>query len=332
MTIEENVPLAPLTTFKLGGAARFFARVSTVSELQEALAFAQANHARAFVLGGGSNMLVRDEGFAGLVIHILLSGVEQTETGYIAAAGENWDALCAQAVADGRWGIENLSGIPGTLGGACVQNIGAYGAALSEVVSWVEALDTHTGALVRLSRAECAFGYRTSIFKQQEGRYVVLRAALELSRDPRPNLAYKDLSTLFDGRTPTLADIRTDVLAIRAAKFPSLEEEGTAGSFFLNPVVSEPEAKALGSRYLGMPLFAMPETSNIKVPLGWLLDRVLNLKGAHVGGARLFERQALVIAASRTATASEVLALRDLVKKEVKEKIGIDICEEVKIL
>lgn len=330
--IEENAPLAPYTTFRLGGPGRYFVSVTTLEELTVALDFARAENKRTFILGGGGNVLVRDTGFDGLVVKIECAGVERTEEGYVAAAGESWDALVARAVGDGLWGLENLSDIPGSVGGACVQNIGAYGAALSQVLEWVEAYDTERSEVVRLTNVQCRFGYRSSIFKREPGRYVVLRARLALSQEPRPNLGYKDLAGRFEGRSPALGDIRQAVLAIRAEKFPDVAQEGTAGSFFLNPVLPRAEAEALKARYPEMPLFAMPETREYKVPLGWLLDHVLHLKGFAMGGARLFEKQALVIVAARGARASDVLALRDAVKKIVREKIHLEIQEEVTIL
>jgi len=332
MDIEKDVPLAPLTTFRFGGPARFFVFVSSIDELRGALAFANEKKLKTFILGGGSNVLVADEGFDGLVIKIELAGVERQQNILIAAAGESWDGLVARAVSDGLWGIENLSGIPGTVGGAVVQNIGAYGAALSQTLMWVEAFDTTNESTVTLHKEDLHFGYRASVFKEEDGRYVVLRAAFELSPTPAPNLAYKDLALLFAAAQPSLSDIRTVVLNIRAGKFPDLSKEGTAGSFFLNPVVPAVQAAALQKRYPEMPLFAMPETSDIKVPLGWILDHVLNLRGFTLGNARLFEKQALVIAASRDARASDVRALSEKIKKEVKEKIGIEIKEEVKQL
>lgn len=330
--IEEHVPLAPYTTFRLGGPGRFFARVSTLNALQEALAFAQQKKLKVFYLGGGSNVLVPDAGFDGLVVKIEFAALERTERGYVAAAGELWDTLVARAVADGLWGLENLSGIPGTVGGAVVQNIGAYGAALSQTLAWVEAFDTQNNKVVTIDTAGCAFGYRDSIFKQQKGRYVVLRAAVTLSPEPQPNVSYADLAARFATAEPSLAAIREAVLAIRADKFPNLALEGTAGSFFLNPTVPAAQAHELAARYRGMPLFAMPETAAVKVPLGWILDKVLNLRGYSRGGARLYERQALVIAASQSATAHDVRALCEAVKKEVEAKTNLKIKEEVTML
>lgn len=336
MEILENVSLSPFTTFQIGGPAAYLISARSIEDLQAGLTFAKEKKLKVFILGGGSNVLIPDKGFDGLVIKIELEGIEIEEEKegkrvVTAAAGEGWDTLVEKTCAEDLWGLENLSGIPGTVGGAVVQNIGAYGAALSEALRWVEVLDATTGEVKRLSNAECAFEYRDSIFKHSP-HLVVLRAAVRLSTAPKPNTSYKDLAKLFDDSSIDIQALRGAVLSIRKGKFPDLSLEGTAGSFFKNPIVSSAEAKQLKEKYPEMPLFAMPETSGIKVPLAWLLDNVLALKGAKVGGARLFEKQPLVIAAERNAKSRDVQALAEKVKTEVKEKINIKIEEEVKIL
>src|SRR3989338_4218634 len=200
MVIEENVPLAPLTTFFIGGPARYFVRVKTIEELKQSLDYARDQNLATLILGGGSNVLVSDAGFDGLVIKIEMAGVERLPAGkagdgdtLIAEAGESWDRLVERAVAGGLWGIENLSGIPGTAGAAPVQNIGAYGAEVKDTLLWVEAFDTKSGAVVRLQNSECGFGYRTSRFKKEPGQFVVLRAAFRLNKNGTPNASYKDL-------------------------------------------------------------------------------------------------------------------------------------------
>jgi UDP-N-acetylmuramate dehydrogenase len=332
MQIEEHIPLAPLTTFQIGGPARFFARATSAAEVAEAFAFAKEKNIKIFILGGGSNVLIDDNGFDGLVLKVELAGVEERGSTFIAAAGENWDALVERAVNKNLWGIENLSGIPGTVGGAVAQNIGAYGQALSQTLAWVEVFDTQSGTVERLPTQELELGYRGSLFKQQEGRYVVLKAALELSATVAPNTAYKDLAARFSGTNPTIKEIRQAVLEIRATKFPDLRVEGTAGSFFKNPIVTEEEAKKLQSEYPELPTFAMPETSGVKVPLAWLFDHALNLRGAHVGGARLYEKQLLVVAAARNTSSQDVRTLAEKVAAEVKNKFDITIEPEVKIV
>ncbi|HVZ76256.1 MAG TPA: UDP-N-acetylmuramate dehydrogenase [Candidatus Paceibacterota bacterium] len=329
MELTEHIPLAPFTTFGIGGPARYFARAKDISQLQEALAFAKERNLKVFFLGGGSNLLVSDEGFDGLIIKIELAGVEQEGDTIIAAAGEGWDALVLRATQAELWGVENLSGIPGTVGGAVVQNIGAYGASLSQTLAWTEVFDTTTNTLKRLSNNDCRFGYRDSVFKKESGRYVVLRAALALERDSAPNISYKDLAARFDGSSASLPQIRAAVLEIRKNKFPDLAVEGTAGSYFKNPLMPRAEALKLQEKYPDMPVFDLPESSNIKIPLAWLLDRVLNLRGYRVGSARLFEKQPLVIVADNNSRASDVKRLASDVREKIRAEFGVIVEPEV---
>jgi UDP-N-acetylmuramate dehydrogenase len=327
MIIEEQVPLAPLTTFKIGGPARYLARAQNVQEINEILSFAKERTFQVLILGGGSNVLIGDEGFDGVVLKLELKGVVQEGETLIAAAGEGWDTLVERAIAEGLWGIENLSGIPGSVGASPVQNIGAYGAELKDVLDWVEVLDRESGAVVKLTKGECGFGYRTSQFKREQDRYVVLRVALRLHKSGTPNDSYRDLADMAGS---TLPQIRNKVLAVRREKFPDLSKEGTAGSFFLNPVISAEQAAALSARYPGMPQY--PAESGVKISLAWLLDKALKLKGMREGGARLFEKQPLVIAAERDSKAHSVRTLAHKIKNLVKEKLQIEIEEEVRII
>jgi UDP-N-acetylmuramate dehydrogenase len=303
MEIQEGIPLAPFTTFGIGGPATYFARTQSVSDLYEALEFAEEKSLKIFILGGGSNILLPDEGFDGLVLKIEIPGIESVHEDnsvlMVIGAGESWDETVAESIKQNLWGIENLSGIPGTVGGAAVQNIGAYGASLSQTLEWVEVLDILEKKTKTLTKEACRFGYRDSIFKQETGRYVVLHVALQLSTTPQPNLAYKDLSERFKATAPSLAEIRKAVLLIRAGKFPDLAVEGTAGSFFKNPIVSASEAKKLQEKYPAMPVFSLPESTNIKIPLGWILDHVLGMRGFTNGPVRLYENQALVVVAQK---------------------------------
>src|SRR3989338_144527 len=340
MRIEENVPLAPHTTFRLGGPARHFARVKNLEELRQSLDYARDQNLATLFLGGGSNLLIGDAGFDGLVIKIEITGVESLPANtagegglLVAGAGESWDALVARAVKDGWWGLENLSGIPGTVGAAPVQNIGAYGAEVRDTLAWVEVLDRKSGEVVRLQNAACGFGYRTSIFKRlpaQAGepqRYVVLRAAFALTKDGTPNASYKDLAGIA---RLNLAQIRAKVLEVRSQKFPDLSVEGTAGSFFLNPVVSGQKAAELLEKYPGLPTFAAEKGR--KGSLAGLLGNVWHAKGRGGGGARLYERQPLVIVAGFGASARDVTALKEKIKKEVQEKLDITLEEEVRVV
>lgn len=336
MTIQEHVPLAPLTTFNIGGTARYFMHVQDMRMLREALTFAQEKRLPTFFLGGGSNVLFDDTDFDGLVIHIGIRGVkEEDDSILIAGAGESWDELVAYAVRQDMWGIENLSGIPGTVGGAVVQNIGAYGAALSQVLEWVDVYNTQAQAHVRLTKDEYASGYRDSIFKRTPGRYVVVGVAIQLSANSTADVSYKDLAGRFAGAMPSLGEVREAVLDIRRAKFPDLAVEGTAGSFFKNPIVSPKEAQALKSRYPKVPLFSVPESDGVKVPLGWFLDYrngVMDMRTMHVGGARLYEKQFLVVAARRGTTARDVRELAHAVQEKVFAQLNLKIEPEVCIV
>jgi UDP-N-acetylmuramate dehydrogenase len=334
MDIQENVLLAPLTTFQIGGPARYLVVAQTVEDIKAALKLAKEKTLPIFILGGGSNLLVSDEGFPGVVIKIELHGVEVEGSTVLAAAGEGWDALVARACNEKLWGLENLSGIPGTVGGAVVQNIGAYGAALSETLLWVEVLDTESGEVKKLFNLECAFDYRDSIFKH-ESQYVVLRAAFELSVAPIPNVSYKDLSVLFADSSLDIQAICDAVVLIRKGKFPDLQVEGTAGSFFKNPILSLNEANELKTQFPLLPIFPMPETTGVKVPLAWFLDSkngALNLQNVSEGGARLYEKQPLVIVVKRNTHASDVKKLSQSVILEVKQALNIEIEAEVKVL
>ncbi len=345
MEIGENVPLAPFSTFHIGGPARYFARVESVADLKKALdlpagkaGFARDKHLPTLILGGGSNTLFADEGFDGLVIKIEIKGIEVEEQNkeevlLIAGAGESWDDLVARAVDEKLWGLENLSGIPGTVGGAVVGNIGAYGAALSQTLTWAEIFDRESGEVTKINNAECAFGYRDSFFKKNSEKYIVLRAAFILSRSSKPDLSYKDLALRFGSEENTeISFIRKAVLEIREGKFPDLSREGTAGSFFKNPILPRVEADQLRRRFPDMPLFSMPEAEGVKVPLAWLLDHALSMKGLQMGRVRLFEKQPLVIVAENNCTAREVRDLAEHVSKKVFETFGIELEPEVKII
>lgn len=337
MIVREHVPLANLTTFRTGGPARFLLDAYSVAQVRDAEAFANGRSLPLLLLGGGSNLLAPDAPLEAVVLRLQARTVAFVEDGDARAiasadAGASWDGLVRAATGRGYWGLENLSGIPGTVGGAVVQNIGAYGAALSDALISVDAYDRTRGETRVFSRGACAFGYRTSLFKRERGNLIVLRARLALSRIPRPNLAYRDLAERVGGEgAPDLLKIRAAVLAIRAGKFPDLARYGTAGSFFLNPVLPEREAVSIAARFPGMPTFALPE-GGVKVPAAWLLDYrhgVLDLRGARAGGAFVWERQPLVLAAERGATSADVRALAHAISARVHDATGIALTREV---
>jgi len=335
MNLTSDAPLAPLTTLGVGGAARFFIEAKDEKEIEEAIAFAKEQNLPLFVLGNGSNVLVPDTGIEGVVVKMAIAGVMCENEGesavLTAGAGTPWEEVVDAASGHNLFGIENLAGIPGTVGGAAVQNIGAYGAELAAVFAYAECIDAVTGERSRVGRNEAAFGYRTSFFKKHR-ELVVVRVALCLSKKRTPNLAYPDLARAQENGVPleTPAEIASAIRAIRAEKFPYAPNEGTAGSFFKNPVVSSACADALAARFPGLPLFPQGERE-MKLPLSWLLDHALALKGFARGKVRLYEQQPLVIVARRGATAVEVEAFADEIAERVYKATGIIIDREVEL-
>lgn len=335
MTIETHVSLAPYTTFKIGGKADFFCRVSSGNELQEALRFAHEKQIPFFVLGGGSNVLIADEGYGGLVIKNEIKGFVEQERGdtvlITVGAGEWWDDVVSKTVTLGLWGLENLSLIPGTVGASPVQNIGAYGVEVMNVIDSVSAVHGVTGEEKIFTNAECGFAYRTSIFKKTEyKKYIITSVTFALSRIPRPILSYKDVKEFFATKNivaPSQREIREAVIAIRTQKFPDLSAVGTAGSFWKNPIISDELYGSLGTQHRDMPAF--PSPVGVKVSLAWILDHVCHLKGYALGRVHLFNKQPLVVVAEQGSSALDVNRLADFVVQDVKEKTGIDIEREV---
>lgn len=331
--IEENILLAEHTTLKVGGPADYFVRVSTEEELIEAVSWSKKNGQAIKVLGGGSNVLVADTGFAGLVIKNEIKGIEIKETGdevvLRVGAGEGLDELVEKTVAQGWWGIENLSHIPSTVGAMPIQNVGAYGVEAKDVVESVEVYDAAESSLRELSAADCQLGYRDSIFKHKEGKdLIVTHVTLKLSIQPKPNLAYRDLAKRFAAGTTDQAAIRAAVIEIRSQKFPNWKEVGTAGSFFKNPVVKKEVSLRLQEQYPDLPTYST-ESGEVKLALGYILDKICGLKGYSAGKVGIYEGQALVLVNLGEATASEIIDFAELVRTKVKEKTGVEIEWEV---
>ncbi|MFA5877721.1 MAG: UDP-N-acetylmuramate dehydrogenase [Candidatus Paceibacterota bacterium] len=336
MEILENVLLSNLTTFQTGGPARFLVTVSSEAEIPQAVEFAKTKGLPLIPIGTGSNMLAPDGGvdavFLSIATHITSFSTDGVSSTCTAEAGVVWDALVEESVEKGFWGLENLSSIPGTVGAAVVQNIGAYGSALSERVTAVDVYDTKQGKMQTLTPLECEFGYRTSIFKKEVDRYIVVRVAFSLTTNPTPNLSYRDLKNYFAHAesAPSIREVREAVIEIRKGKFPPLDVFGTAGSFFLNPIVNDEKTRELSKMYPLMPLFPLPE-GGVKLPLAWIFDHALSLKKLRVGKAFLWEKQALVITAERNATSGDVVSLASEVARLVFEKTGIQITPEVRL-
>ncbi len=337
MILERNKPLAPLTTLRVGGEARLYTDITTIAELAEAVRVAQESDLALIPLGGGSNVLIADGVLEALVVKIGLRGCEvdtrsPDEPILIICAGEDWDAAVSFSTAHGFWGLENLSGIPGSVGAAPIQNIGAYGVELSECVLWVEVFDTMTEKIRTMTMSECRFGYRHSVFKEETGRNaIVTRVALKLSHTPRPVLSYQDVAERFaDAKNITPTDIREGVLGIRSKKFPSKEEAGSAGSFFKNPTLTTDAFLKLKDKFPDLP--SHPTSSGrVKIPLAWLLER-LGWKGKMEGAVGAFHRQPLVIANFGGASAQEVHTFARDIEADVRARTGILLEREVRSL
>lgn len=336
MSIREHVPLAPETTLGVGGAARFFVEAQTEQEIDEAIAFARERSLSTFVLGNGSNILVPDAGYDGMVLKISLANITVEDEGenirLVAGAGALWDDVVDTASAHGVFGIANLAGIPGTLGGAAVQNIGAYGAEFSEVFDYADSIDSRTGEKRRVTAGEASFAYRTSFFKEHR-ELIMTRIALRLRTQSKPNVAYADLARAQASGVSldTPSEVARVVRAIRADKFPHASEEGTAGSFFKNPIITRELADSLALRFPGLPAYPH-EDGRVKLSLAWLLDHALALKGYTEGFVRLYEKQPIVLVTRVGATASEVDAFAKDIAKKVFDATGMFIEREVEMV
>lgn len=334
MQIREHVSLREYTTFKIGGPARFFARVTSVDELKEAILFAHAHDIPFFILGGGSNVLIDDGGFSGLVIQMAIMGMEWKEEGnhVIAAvgAGEGWDDFVADAVARNYSGCENLSSIPGTVGASAVQNIGAYGVEVREIITSVEVYDAKDHIVRTLSNEECMFGYRESLFKARP-ELIVIRVQFRLEKEYVPKQSYKDIALYIEERGVdmlSLAQMREAVMSIRATKFPDLSQCGTAGSFFKNPVVTRVVADDFLQRYPDAPHYDAGDGMT-KLSAAWIIDHVLCMRGAREGSIGTWNAQALVVVNYDDATSEDVKKFVKKISDASFEKIHIALEPEV---
>lgn len=350
MEIREAIDLAPYTTFRIGGPARWLLEATGEEDLVEAVAFAREKNAPLFVLGGGSNLLVADKGFPGAVVHVANKGIREAKDGsdsvFTVAAGENWDNFVSTVVEKDFAGVECMAGIPGTVGGTPVQNVGAYGQEVSSTISMVRAVDRTTLQMVEFPAAKCQFGYRRSVFNSTgRDRYIVTEVNYRLHRHGEPHLAYQDLAKAFADAPapPTLKQVSETVRRIRQKKGMLLVEGDrncrSAGSFFKNPVVSEShladisarvskEAHRAGQTEVSpIPHFAA-EPGAVKLLAGWLIEQAGFPKGFALGEAAVSSLHTLALVNLGHATAKEVLALRDEIRKRVLAQFGICLEQE----
>jgi len=348
LDIREQVPLAPLSTLGVGGPARYYARITSEDGVREAVEWARARDLPLLVLGGGSNVVLADEGHPGLVLHLATRGIETrpaADTAFVTAeAGEPWDELVAAAVEHGWAGVECLSGIPGLVGATPIQNVGAYGQEVGETVSAVEALDLRTGRVERLTSAQCGFAYRDSRFKSAErGRFIVLRVTYALRPGGPPAVRYAELARTLEERglgAPSLAEVRETVIGLRRRKSMVLDPEDpnarSVGSFFTNPIVPVAVADELETvlRRDGVlregehpPRFPAGD-GRVKLSAAWLIERAGLAKGYQRGNVGLSSRHTLAIVNRGGAAASEVVALAREVRERVHDRFGVTLVPE----
>jgi UDP-N-acetylmuramate dehydrogenase len=350
MRIEENKPLAPFTTFGIGGSARWFVEAGSEDEIVEATGWARERGLKLFVLGGGSNLLVSDAGFDGLVLRVGLKGIRahkvthpKNEPGdpwlYEVAAGEDWDSFVECAVRDNCAGIECLAGIPGTVGGTPVQNVGAYGQEVASTIGMVRAFDLRKGVFREFTNAECQFAYRRSRFNATDrGRYIVTRVDYYLRRGGPPTLRYADLQRAIQencpaGREPSLAEVAALVRRVRHAKGMLLVEGDSdcrsAGSFFKNPVVSEEKVAQIAAVVDKEPPRFPAGAGQVKLAAAWLIEQAGFTKGYALGRAAISSRHTLALinlgetVGRGGASAEEVLTLAARINAAVEARFGI---------
>lgn len=337
--LQEHVPLAPRTTLGVGGPARFFAEGLDAGRIAKVIRHGRERGLPTFVLGGGSNLVVSDEGFEGLVATVDEFGIDITEDHRShrvrVGAGVVWDELVAFTVDERLAGLECLSGIPGRVGAAPIQNIGAYGAEAADSIIAVAAIDLSTGERRTFDRDACGFGYRTSIFKgAARDRYLITSVDFRLARNAPAKLNYEELRKAFGGRDSVsdLMEVRDTVLRIRAGKSMVYDTEDpnhrSAGSFFVNPIVSSEladgvEAAARAGGFEGsMPRFAAG-AGQVKLSAAWLIERSGFERGFAFGQARLSPKHALAIVNTGSARASDIVALAGFVRRGVQRAFGV---------
>ena len=330
-----SVGLASLTTMGVGGAAEWFGTLTSVAHVQEACAWAGDRGVPLTVMAGGSNLIVSDRGVPGLVVRVEIPGVQLAWDGgalrAAAGAGVSWDALVAEVVAAGGWGAECLSGIPGSVGATPVQNVGAYGQEVSQVIEAVDAVDRLTGEAVHLPVGACAFAYRTSRFRSTDrDRYIIVGVRFGFGREAGA-YTYPDLTRALAARhvqRPEPADVREAVLGIRRAKGmvvdPTDPDTRSAGSFFLNPVIDRRLAERLPELAGGeIPPMFPAESGRVKVPAAWLIERAGGHRGMVAGRAGLSTRHTLAIINRGGATSDEIVDLAVSLKCRVVDLFGV---------
>ena len=323
-----EISLAPLTTLGVGGRAQWFVRATSAAQVVAAHTWAAERELTVFVLGGGSNLVVADDGIRGLVLHVAIEGAQiqarGDEASVDAGAGEVWDGLVARVVEAGYGGVETLSGIPGFVGGTPIQNVGAYGQEVSATIEFVTAFDSRRGELTQINGEDCGFAYRQSRFKQEDaGRFTICGVTFRVRRGP-PTVTYPDVMAWVERsglREPSVADVRRGVIEIRRRKGMVLDasdaDTRSVGSFFTNPIVPASTQASLGS-----PSFAMPGGA-VKIPAAWLIERAGFQKGFPAGAAGISSKHPLAIVNRGGASSRDIVNLAVRIKRAVLDRFGI---------
>jgi UDP-N-acetylmuramate dehydrogenase len=333
MRIEQNYSLLKHNTFGLDVKTRYFAEYETETDLQKLLNDEFFFSQSFWHIGQGSNLLFLGD-FDGIIVHSAIRGIEKIKEDdrsvwLKVGAGNDWDSLVAHCVENGWGGLENLSLIPGEAGASAVQNIGAYGAEVSERIEEVHAYSLETGEKLIFSNAECDYSYRNSFFKKLEnrGKYYIVHVVYKLSKQPEYRLDYGNIREYLSGKPVTLQAVREAVIAIRKSKLPDPKEIGNAGSFFMNPYISMNRFRQLKKLYPDIPHYPVDE-EKLKIPAAWLIEQC-GMKGKTVGGAAVHEKHALIIINQNRATGQEIASLAEEICKAVKEKFDIELQPEV---
>ena len=342
--MQREVPLAPLTTFELGGTARYFVRAKDEASVVRALRWAAEKNLPSAVLGGGSNLIVPDEGYDGLVIHMAIGDLELRDGGRVhAGAGVPWETVVDNAVSRGWAGLECLTGIPGSTGATPIQNVGAYGQEVAEVIERVHVLRRDTLRREALAPEDCGFGYRDSVFKREPERFIVTAVDFALRPAGPPTVRYAELATHVPPGA-SLRQIRSAVLDLRRRKSmvldPNDPNRRSAGSFFLNPIVTSAEAERLAEQAAKDGLVPSPsdvpryaaDAARTKLSAGWLIEKAGMSKGMRRGRVGISTNHALALVHHGGGTTRELLAFADEIQRRVEERFGLTLEREPRLL
>lgn len=320
-------------TFGIEARCRRFLEYASVEEAMQVATVLRESSLPYIIIGGGSNLLLTQD-FDGIVVHAAIKGIDRQESVIICGSGEAWDDVVDYCVSHQLYGAENLSLIPGDVGASAVQNIGAYGVEVKDLIRQVEAIEIATGKIQVFQNAVCGYGYRQSRFKQEwKDHYLITHVTYELQTDFVPHLDYGNIRAELERQGivhPTAQQLRQTIIDIRQAKLPDPKVLGNAGSFFMNPIVSREKYEQLAALYDRMPHYTI-DASHEKIPAGWMIDQC-GWKGRALGRAGVHDKQALVLVNRGGATGQEIVDLCKAIQQDVKKKFGIEIYPEVNIV